>query len=163
MKKFVIMVLVAALALGACGFVMGPEEPAGGGEGNLSVSLGREGAPPAGKAITSGADLPPDVLAALRYELVLSGPGGEVLEKTVIGGQGLSLTAALGQWRIDARAFQQDVLAGTGSLAFAVGPGRNSVLVPMYMSGPCYTITPDPAMTHGTLRTNFTAAFPGTA
>jgi formylglycine-generating enzyme required for sulfatase activity len=98
----------------------------------------------------------------MRYDLTLTGPGGEVLKRSISGGQTVSLMAALGNWHIDAKAYQQNVLAGTGSLAFKVGPGGASVKVPMYMAGPCYVIS-IPAITHGTVSANFSAAFPGTA
>jgi hypothetical protein len=103
------------------------------------------------------------VLAALRYELVLTGPRGELLERTVTGGESFSLAVNLGEWRIDTKAYQDTVLAGTGSVTLAVGPGRNSAQVPMNMSGKCYEITIDSTVAHGTVRSNFTAAFAGTA
>jgi hypothetical protein len=107
--------------------------------------------------------LPDDVLAALRYELVLTGPRGELLERTVTGGESFSLAVSLGEWRIDAKAYQDTALAGTGSVTLAVGPGSNSAQVPMNMTGPCYEIRVDSDTVHGTVRSNFTAAFAGTS
>jgi hypothetical protein len=143
---------------------MGPDEPAGGDGGNLSVSLGGE-ASAGSRAITSGPDLPADVLAAMRYDMVLTGPGGVVRRGSVSGAEILRMTVAVGTWRIDARAYQGDGAdpAGTGSITFQVKPGGNTVMVPMYMSGPCYEITVDNDTVHGTVRSNFTAAFAGTS
>jgi hypothetical protein len=107
--------------------------------------------------------LPDDVLAALRYELILSGPEGEALERTVTGGESLNVAASLGEWRIDAKAYQDTVLAGTGSVTLRVRTGTNSAQVPMNMTGPCYEITVDPGVAYGTVRSNFTAAFAGTS
>jgi hypothetical protein len=168
-KKFsaVLAGLLLALA-GSCDLVLGPDEAVGGGvgssggsgNGNLVISVGKSGA---GRAISSGADLPDDVLAALRYELVLTGPRGELLERTVTGGESFSLAVSLGEGRIDATAYQDRALAGTGSVTLAVGPGSNSAQVPMNMTGPCYEITIDPGVAYGTVRSNFTAAFAGTS
>jgi formylglycine-generating enzyme required for sulfatase activity len=102
------------------------------------------------------------VLAALRYEVTLTGPGGEALEGEVTGGETLSLTAALGDWHIDAKAYKEDGLAGTGSLSFTVAPGRNVVRVPMEINGGYFDITVDSSMSHGTVTANYDAAFPGT-
>jgi hypothetical protein len=141
------------LSLASCAPPVGSGD---GNEGNLTISLGTAGG---GRAVTSGRDLPSDVLAAMRYDLALTGPGGEVLERSVSGGQTLSLMVAAGDWRIDAAAYQDEgALAGTGSLSFTVGPRGASVMVPMNMNGPCYVIT----LSNDMLRSNFTAAFPGT-
>jgi hypothetical protein len=47
----------------------------------------------------------PDILAALRYAVKLTGPDGVTNEYTLTGGEHLELAAATGQWRIDAEAF----------------------------------------------------------
>ncbi|MDR2663346.1 MAG: right-handed parallel beta-helix repeat-containing protein [Treponema sp.] len=158
MKKFRPMPLVlAALVLcGGCNVMMGPDKPVT--DGNLVITLGDDAGP--ALAISSGSALPADVKAAMRYDLTLTGPDGEVTARTVSGGGNLRMTAALGAWRIDARAYQQDspTLAGTGSLSFTVAPGTNSVRVPMYMGSVCYEI--HHTMSRG--RPSFTAAFPGT-
>jgi hypothetical protein len=104
------------------------------------------------------------VLAALRYELVLTGPRGELLERTVTGGESFSLAVNLGEWRIDTKAYQDTALAGTGSVTLAVGPGSNSAQVPMNMSGKCYEIILNSYNESvGTVQSNFTAAFAGTS
>jgi hypothetical protein len=163
-KRFFIMLAVTLAFTGGCSFIMGPDEPAGDGGGNLSISLGGD-ASAGSRAITSGPDLPEDVLAAMRYDLVLTGPGGRVHRESISGAEILRMTVAVGTWRIDARAYQGDGAdpAGTGSISFRVGPGINTVMVPMYMSGPCYEITVDGDTVHGTVRSNFTAAFAGTS
>jgi hypothetical protein len=168
MKKVLTALLVVAAvlaSLGSCNFILGPDKPAAagneeGGTGNLVISIGgadREIAP------GSGIPLPGDVLAVLRYDLTLTGPGGSTLTAAVSPGQNLSMTVMVGGWRIDARAYQENALAGTGSLNFTVSSGVNSVRVPMNMSGSCYEIKLSGDTANGTVRSNFTAAFPGTA
>jgi hypothetical protein len=162
MKRLIIRlskVLAAALAIlvfGGCELVAGPDEPVGSGRGNLLISLGG-----GGRAITSGADLPADLLAALRYEIRLTGPNGEVLAKTVTGGENLKLTVALGQWQIEAQAYQNEALAGTGILGFTVAAGSNTVRVPMKMAGDCYEITVDSGISHGTIGIDYNTGFEG--
>jgi hypothetical protein len=68
----------------------------------------------------------------------------------------------LGKWRIDAEAYLEDILAGTGSQSFTVMPGDNSVLIPMEMNGGYFDITLDPSIPNGLVSPNFAAAFPGT-
>jgi hypothetical protein len=157
MKKFRFIVLCVVLAVAGCDFFMGPDAPAGNGEGNLVISFGDSPA----LAVSSGADLPSGVLASLRYELSLTGPGGEALAHSVPAGGSLSLTVALGDWRIDAEAYQRDILAGTGSLGFTVVPGTNSIRVPMMINGGYFDIG-IASVAGGTVRANFQAAFPGT-
>jgi hypothetical protein len=166
MKKLGGLLLGVALVLvGGCDFIMGPDEPAGSGaQGTLTISVGAAG--DTGRAISSGAGLPGDVLSAMEYDLTLTGPSGETLTRTGVStGDTLSLAVTVGAWRIDANAYQETggVLAGTGSVTVTVEPGPNNVRVPMYINGECYTITVDPAITHGSVVPNFTAAFPGTA
>jgi formylglycine-generating enzyme required for sulfatase activity len=102
------------------------------------------------------------VLAALRYEVTLNGPGGEVLERTVTGGETLNLTVPLGEWRITAKAYKEDGLAGTGNLSLTVVPGHNPVEVPMYINGGYFDITADSSVSNGTVTADFDAAFPET-
>jgi hypothetical protein len=161
MKKITAAVCAALIisVLGGCEFFMGPDEPAGNGGGNLSVSVGTGDS----RAITSGKDLPEEVRAALRYDITLTGPGGETIERTLADGENLQLTAALGEWRIDAAARQEGlgIIVGTGSLAFTVLPGINAVRVPMTMESYYYSITlPDGP--NGIVDASPRAAFPGT-
>ena len=164
MKKTIIFLISGALAgaLGACDFLMGPDNTGGNGGENLSISFGTAGTSGNERAISSGAELPAEVLASLRYELSLTGPGDEVLKRTVSGGETLKLTAALGEWRIDAEAYQEDGLAGTGSHAFTVAPGLNTVLVPMWINRGYFVLTVDSRIPGGTVEASFSAAFPGT-
>jgi hypothetical protein len=164
MKKInlaVCAVLLAVGALGGCNFLMGPDSPAGNsnGGGNLSVSLGTADNQ---RALTAGTDLPAHVLDALRYELVLTGPSGEVVARTASRGDNLVLAVALGEWRIDAEAYLQDGLAGSGTRTFTVAAGDNSVVVPMTINQGYFDIAVDPAIANGTVSPNFDAAFPGT-
>jgi hypothetical protein len=149
------------LALGGCGFILGPDEPVDRATGNLIINVGTAGNP--GRAISSGVDLPGDVLDALRYEFTLAGPEGKTLEEETTAGRILSRTVAIGDWRVDIRAYQDaDILAGTGSASFTVEAGINSIRVPMDMEGVCYEIEVDSAITNGAVVPNFSAAFPGT-
>jgi predicted outer membrane repeat protein len=168
--KRLLKILAALLVigvLGSCNLVVGPNEPAGnslgGGDsgGTLTISFGEEGAANS-RAITSGADLPGDVLAGMRYDLFLTGPNNETIERTVSGGETLSLTVTPGQWRIDSQGYYLDVLAGTGSVTISVLAGENPVRIPMMMSGPCYEVTVDPGIAHGAVQPNFALAFEGT-
>jgi hypothetical protein len=168
--KRLLEILAALLiigVLGSCNLVVGPNEPVGnsfgGGDsgGTLTISFGEDGAANS-RAITSGADLPGDVLAGMKYDLILTGPNNETIERTVSGGETLSLTVTPGQWRIDSQGYYLDVLAGTGSVTISVLAGENPVRIPMMMSGPCYEVTVDPGIVHGAVQTNFTLAFEGT-
>jgi hypothetical protein len=164
MKKAIAIMICAVLlaALGGCEFLMGPDNPAGsGGAGDLSISFGTAGLGNE-RALSAGAELPRNVLDSLTYKLVLTGPGGEPpLERTVSGGEKLKLTAALGDWRIDATAWQGDGLAGTGALTFTVIPGFNAIWIPMTINEGYFDITAD-GIIHGTVTADFSAAFPGT-
>jgi hypothetical protein len=161
MKKLEFVMVIAALlaaALGGCDFLMGPDEPAGNTGGNLVISFGQGG----GRAITSGADLPGEVLDSMSYELTLTGPGGEVLTRTVASGENLRLSVALGVWRIDARAYNGDGLAGTKSVSITVVPGVNTLSVPMTINGGYFSVAVDPVITNGTVKPSFEDAFPET-
>jgi hypothetical protein len=140
MKKSILLLIAATLlsVLGACNFLMGPDEAFGNDGGNLSISFGTGGGN--GRTAGSRAALSDEVLAALRYELTLRGPGDAVLERTVSGTENLRLTVALGEWRIDANAYQQEGLVGTGGLAFTVTSGLNSIRIPMTINGGYFDI-----------------------
>lgn len=155
---FAAVVLVMS-ALESCEFLIGPDESASG-NGDLVISFGKGSGQGADRAITSGADLPKDVLEALRYELTLTGPGGEVLTRTVAGVENIKLVVALGVWRIDVRAYKEDGLAGTRSVSLTVGPGVNSVNVPMTLNKGYFSVTS--ATANGTVQSSLDAAFPET-
>ncbi|MDR1908719.1 MAG: hypothetical protein LBQ35_02260, partial [Spirochaetaceae bacterium] len=148
-------ILTACLVLAAgCDF---QPEIRDGKTGVLTLSFGDE----AGRAITSGRDLPADVLASFRYEVTFSGPDGETLNHSASAGASLSLTLALGDWRIDAAAYQGQILTGTGSLAFTVAAGENRVRVPMRLQGGYFEIN-TPSTNRGSVTSTFSAAFAGT-
>jgi uncharacterized repeat protein (TIGR02543 family) len=149
--------LLILIGFGSCDFLIGPDEPVNGG-GNLVISLGAG----AGRMAATGADLTEDVLAALRYEVTLTGPGGEVFEETVRGRETVNLTAALGEWRIAAKAYKEDGLAGTGNLEFTIIPGHNVVWVPMEINGGYFDIAVDTSLSNGTVTADYDAAFPET-
>ncbi|MDR1970656.1 MAG: right-handed parallel beta-helix repeat-containing protein [Treponema sp.] len=155
---FNLLFKLAPLVLAGCTFLMGPDEPVGENTGTLTVSFGEAGGD---RVISSGKDLPAEVLAALRYEVSFTGPGNNVINRTVSGGGTVSLTLIQGLWRIDASAYYGEALAGTGSLSFDLIYENTSVRIPMYMSGPLYEITIAP-MAAGTAAANFSHAFPGT-
>jgi hypothetical protein len=163
MKKMRAALFAALIiaAFGGCDFLLGPDEPLGSGGGNLNVRVGtgdREA-----RAVMSGAELPGDVRASLRYEITLTGPGGETIERSLADGENLKLTAALGEWRIAAAARQDGIetIVGTGSLVFTVLPGINAVRVPMALENYYHSITlAGPA--NGTVQADPLAAFPGT-
>ncbi|MDR1972627.1 MAG: hypothetical protein LBQ46_11985 [Treponema sp.] len=159
--KFLLKLALPVLVLAGCTFLMGPDEPVGEntGTGTLTVSFGEAGGD---RAVSSGKDLPAEVLAGLRYEVSFNGPGGVVVNRTVSGSETVSLSLTGGSWRIDASAYYGEALAGTGSLNFELRTGNTSVRVPMYMSGPLYEITIPPTAA-GTVASNFNFAFPGTA
>jgi formylglycine-generating enzyme required for sulfatase activity len=63
---------------------------------------------------------------------VLTGPGDKKIEAVVAAGEGYSVQAALGEWSIDAKAYNaENALIGTGSAAVTVKAGRNEALIPM--------------------------------
>jgi methionine-rich copper-binding protein CopC len=120
--------LAAVLLISGCDFLVGPDEPAGG--GNLVIGFGEHGSRAAAPTA--------EEQAALRYELVLTGPGGQI--KTVslallAPGETFSEQAALGEWHISAKAYDSgNTLIGTGSAAVMVGPGVNQVWIRMETS-----------------------------
>jgi hypothetical protein len=129
-----IVSLLIALGAGSCDSFIRPDMPSW--EGTLVISFGDGSGPQ--RALANRAVFPPGVLALLRYEMTLTGPGSKVLEGTLTGGGSLKLSVELGNWRIDVKAYKGDVLAGTGSAAFRVTPGVNAVRVPMTISGGRY-------------------------
>jgi hypothetical protein len=160
MKKLIFKLIAAAFAasaLAGCDFLIGPEEPAGKG-GNLIISFGEKIDEPAGRAVTSGKDLPKDVLDALVYKVTLTGPG-EVPEQTVYHGQTLQLTVALGAWQIDVKAYKDDGLAGKGSRPVTIAPGVNSFDIPLTINKGYFDIALG-SMANGTVERKFEAAFP---
>ncbi|MDR1252518.1 MAG: hypothetical protein LBK62_10165, partial [Treponema sp.] len=156
--------LVSGLFLGGCSSPLGGEISESGG-GNVTLTFGKSD----GRTITSGVDLPADVLASMRFESKLSGPNGEALSLNAKWGETAQLKLRQGKWRIDAKAYQADSpnLAGTGSLSFEIQARNNKVIVPMAMRDTagaplsCYEIHV-PGFANGQVESSFTAAYPGT-
>ncbi|MDR1251316.1 MAG: hypothetical protein LBK62_04025 [Treponema sp.] len=158
--------LLSGLFLGGCESAL--SEGAGeamDGKGTVTLTFGKS----AGRAITSGIDLPDDVLASMRFEARLTGPNREDLTLNAKWGETAQLRLRQGQWRIDAKAYQADSpnLAGTGSISFDIQPRNNMVIVPMAMRDTagaplsCYEISV-PGFANGQIEAGFTAAYPGT-
>jgi uncharacterized protein YjdB len=81
-----------------------------------------------------------------RYDLVLTGPGDKKIEAVVAAGEGYSVQAALGEWSIDAKAYNaENALIGTGSAAVTVKAGKNEALIPM-RAVPSPDVPPDDAV-----------------
>jgi hypothetical protein len=163
MKKTIIVLISTIIISGflGCEFFMGPDEPVGSGGGNLNISFGAGGNSGAERAL-SGAELSDAVLETLRYDITLTGPGGETIERTVSPGEkNLRLTVALGEWQIEAEAYQGDALAGSGELTWPVIPGINAIRIPMEINEGYFEITVQSGV-GGEISVSPTAAFPGT-
>jgi hypothetical protein len=163
--KLIAALVISALIALSCDFLMGPDGDAK--SGNLSIAFG--GAGNSGRAISSGADLPAEVLDALVYQVILTGPGGETLKPGLTAEENLTLSLALGEWRIDVSAYYQGgtlmekgALTGLGSTTVTIKPGANSARIIMNMAGPLYKITISDALAGGTVASNFFYAFAGT-
>jgi hypothetical protein len=166
MKKTIIVLISTIIISGflGCEFFMGPDEPVGSGGGNLNISFGAGGNSGAERAgITSGAGLSDAVLETLRYDITLTGPGGETIERTVFPGEkNLRLTVALGEWQIEAEAYQGDALAGSGELTWPVIPGINAIQIPMEINEGYFEITVQEGLENGSISVRPGFAFPGT-
>jgi formylglycine-generating enzyme required for sulfatase activity len=118
--------IAAALLVFGCDFLLGPDAPVG--AGNLVIGFGESG--PA--AVSLAAVPTPEEQAALRYELVLTGPGDQKIEVSVPAGGSYTGQVALGEWHIYAEAYSPgNALTGTGSATVTVRAGMNQARVPM--------------------------------
>ncbi|MDR1174546.1 MAG: hypothetical protein LBK83_03620, partial [Treponema sp.] len=122
MKKglYVTMIagIAAALLIGGCEFILGPDEAVGG--GNLAIAFGENGGRGAAPA-----DLD-------RYGMVLTGPKEQKITVSLAPEETFHQQVALGEWHIDAKAYNaEDVLIGTGSTTVTVKPGKNEARVLM--------------------------------
>ncbi|MDR1239007.1 MAG: SUMF1/EgtB/PvdO family nonheme iron enzyme [Treponema sp.] len=118
----VIAVLTAALLVFGCDFFLGPDKAVG--RGNLVIAFGENG----GRVAVPT----PEEQAALRYELVLTGPGGQIKNVSLSPGKIFNEQAALGEWHIYAEAYKPgDVLAGRGSATVTVRAGINQARIRM--------------------------------
>ncbi|MDR1893139.1 MAG: right-handed parallel beta-helix repeat-containing protein [Spirochaetales bacterium] len=169
MRKLIVLGILSLTLFSGCHFFLNPGASGRGNAGTLTLNFGGPGGnSPSALAIASGGDLPADLLAALRYEVVFTGPDGEALAHSVASGETLSLTLALGDWRIDVSAYYQEgdlleegTLVGTGSTTVPIEPGPNSARLVMRMAGPLYGIT-IPSLTGGSVVPSFPLAFEGT-
>jgi formylglycine-generating enzyme required for sulfatase activity len=141
-----ILAAVTALLISACEILLGPDEPAG--TGILSIGFdagGRRAAVPTDEE-----------LAALRYDLVLTGPGDQKITVSLDPGQTFNEQVALGEWDIEAKAYNSDdVLIGRGSATVTVKAGKNEARVWMEPT-PAYGISLSSSGTY-----TFPAAFVG--
>ncbi|GHV96629.1 hypothetical protein AGMMS50293_29490 [Spirochaetia bacterium] len=125
MKKAVVILIAAVLAISGCDFFMGPDTPVG--KGNLTITLGDR---------ASRAALSSEITNTFSYTFTFTGPGDQTFTRELEPGvPSLNETVALGQWSIKAEAYNSaGILAGTGSVNYTVIAGVNTVLVPMTLS-----------------------------
>jgi uncharacterized repeat protein (TIGR02543 family) len=113
-------VLWVALLLSNCDVLLGPNERAK--TGRLVIDFGTE----------ARAAFTPAELESLTYKLALTGPGNQKIEANVSSGKPFNQEVALGEWLIDAEAYNPDnVLVGTGSATVTVQAGPNQARVSM--------------------------------
>jgi formylglycine-generating enzyme required for sulfatase activity len=129
MKRVLGVVIAAAVLLFGCGFILGPDEPVGG--GNLVIGFGEGGGAilaPVGRASVPSLE----EQAALRYGVVLSGPGGQKITVSLAPGESFNGQVALGEWHIYAEAYNPaNELIGTGSATVTVRAGMNQARISM--------------------------------
>jgi hypothetical protein len=125
MKKTLCLITsLITLGISGCEVFLGPDVPVG--MGTLRISFGEDGG---GR---SAFDVSEDILATLRYDLVLTGPDKQKISASFAVGQTFNGQVALGEWLIKAKAFTPDnALFGTGSTTITVRAGPNQALVPM--------------------------------
>jgi fibronectin type 3 domain-containing protein len=126
MKRFFVRISLAAALLAAfltgCDFFFADMPDTG--TGNLVISLGESGG---SRALSAG------TLAALRYDLVLTGPGGQKIAASLSAVETFNEQVDLGEWKIDAKAYDPaGTLIGTGSVGVTVKEGGTYVTIPMY-------------------------------
>jgi formylglycine-generating enzyme required for sulfatase activity len=128
MKRVVAVMIVAAVLIVGCDFILGPDEPVKG--GSLVIGFGEGG----------GASLPSvsrsvvpttEEQATLRYELVLTGPGDQKIGVSLAPGQTFNQQVSLGEWHIYAEAYTEKILIGTGSTVVTVRAGANQAWISM--------------------------------
>jgi uncharacterized repeat protein (TIGR02543 family) len=130
MKKLVLYFIVCLTIVGisGCEILLGPNTPLG--KGTLSIGFGDGGG---GRSARSLID--DETLAALRYDLVLSGPDNQTITVSLTAGKNFREQVSLGEWRIEARAYLDkdaiSVLFGEGMTTVRVRAGTNEAEVPM--------------------------------
>jgi formylglycine-generating enzyme required for sulfatase activity len=127
MKWMVGVLLAAALLIVGCDFILGPDKPVGG--GSLVIGFG-EGSGASLASVSRGVVPTAEEQAALRYELVLTGPGGQRITVSLAPGESFNRQVALGEWHIYAEAYNPgNVLIGTGTATATVKVGNNEAWV----------------------------------
>ena len=125
-----IVLLACILSAVSCNFPQGT----GGGEGSLTVVFpaGNSGGGGPGKSSSYYTDT---VMAGMRYEMTLTGPGGPITQTATAGGVTLSLEP--GVWTIAVDAYSGAAMTGSGTETVTVVAGRSdSVKIKMnYASG----------------------------
>jgi hypothetical protein len=121
--------ITAALLVWGCDFLLGPDAPVG--AGDLVIGFGESGGISLASASLASAPTAEEQ-AALRYELVLTGPGGQIKMVSFSPGKIFNEQVALGEWRIEAEAYDPgNMLTGRGSAAVTVRAGVNEIRVRM--------------------------------
>jgi hypothetical protein len=130
MKK-ALAVLAVLILFSSCDFLLGPDSPSG--KGNVTISLENAGA-------ERGA-LSPKLTSRFRYEFTFTGPGDPVTRTLKPGTSSLHLSLALGEWIIEAEAFDDEydnkhnnsesIPIGKGEIVYTVTAGSNPVTIPM--------------------------------
>jgi uncharacterized repeat protein (TIGR02543 family) len=125
------------VGISGCDILLGPNTPLG--KGTLSIGFGDGGG---GRSARSLID--DETLAALRYELVLSGPDNQTINVSLTAGKTFKEQVSLGEWRIEAKAYNDDnVLFGKGMTTVRVRAGANEAEVPMTVVVPEDTLVND--------------------
>jgi uncharacterized repeat protein (TIGR02543 family) len=126
MKKLLYFIVsLGIVGISGWDLFLGPDAPVG--TGTLSIGVGDGGGRDARSLI-----IDEETLAALRYELVLSGPENQTINVSLAAGETFKEQVALGEWRIEAKAFNNDkVLFGEGMTTVRVRAGANQAEVPM--------------------------------
>jgi hypothetical protein len=108
-----ITILLAALILVSC------DLPQAGGGGSLTVVLpgGNQSGGTARSMLSDG------LIAALRYHITLTGPGGETIEREAAGGR-VAVDVSPGTWTITVDAYDAAISIGTGTETVTVVPGQ---------------------------------------
>jgi formylglycine-generating enzyme required for sulfatase activity len=127
MKRVFGVILAAAVLIGGCDFILGPDEPVGG--GNLVIGFG-EGGGASLASVSRGVVPTAKEQAELRYELVLTGPGDQRITVSLAPGESFNQQVSLGEWHIYAEAYNPgNVFIGTGTAVATVKAGQNEARV----------------------------------
>jgi hypothetical protein len=157
MKK-IILGLAAVILLGSCDFFVGPQVPVG--KGNVTISVGTDA--------LERAALSEELTSTFRYEFTFTGPGDVPRQTLNPGDKPLTLSLAVGQWTIEAEAYddkpasaggngREGILAGSGSIVYPVIAGPNLITVPMKVSEG-YPGTEEPPLNDAKAITEFSFA-----